>query len=236
MSVSDITWLSPSEFCRHVTVNGRRYEDDLAQLRADREVAYHEYMAAATSGDASPHTVEALRLHWSRFDEAERCITDRARKYVVELATKKYILGFGLFGPDDRQRRLIRPEWWNFLELDYERSRATGRGFDVHGVVFVNVNDAPAGFQATALRLLNAAASPTDHRDSLVTCSKERVREAARAVYRNHNAPNIRDAEKLIRAVLQEDGRRPGKSVLRDVLGEDEFARQRRKPGKPSAA
>lgn len=67
----------------------------------------------------------------------------------------------------------------------------------------------------------------------LVTATTEAVREAARAVYRDHNQPNMRNAEKLIREVLRASGRRPGKDALRDVLREDQFAKQRRDPGPP---
>jgi hypothetical protein len=73
-------------------------------------------------------------------------------------------------------------------------------------------------------------------RPTLVTAKVDAVRDAARAVYCDHGAPNITQAERLIRQVLGANGRRPGKGVLRDVLAEDEFAQQRRKPGKPATA
>lgn len=62
---------------------------------------------------------------------------------------------------------------------------------------------------------------------------KAQIREVARIVHRDHNAPDMVKAEKLIRAQLREGGRKAGKQDLRDVVKEDEFAR--RGPGKPKA-
>jgi hypothetical protein len=66
----------------------------------------------------------------------------------------------------------------------------------------------------------------------LRSASKDQVREAAREVYKIQSGkkpPNMDEAEKLIRQKLP-DARR---NKIRGVLHEEEFTRQRLKPGNP---
>jgi hypothetical protein len=70
----------------------------------------------------------------------------------------------------------------------------------------------------------------------IVTASKNGVREAARAVYQEHGALNLPNAEKLVRALLLTQRRRAGKNALRTVLKEAEFVEKRRPSGRSRKA